>query len=450
MAMPRFLVMMLLVVVATAPLPSAALNVRGHRHGLKSQTFLSPAFFLRPGGVSNKWHYDIPFPRGHLALKSFNGEVVDERGAPVPLHEVYLHHWVVAPYYAAANAAGAEDDDNELPPRAIEGMNAGVCVGKLRQYYGLGSETRRTATWVPDPYGIEVGGGPAMAAAAAPAGYEERWLINVHAIDTRGVADTVACTECRCDLYNVTVDEHGRAIEEAYTGGLRCCYDGTRCGSAGGGHGDGAGAGAGEERKLFFRYTVMWREWSEAIVPVRIYIFDSTDRALLEGKSQPACKVEYQVEECSSENRAKNDCVHVMAAKQVLPRGGDIVFGIAHQHSGGIGASLHGQDGRLLCESMATYGTGTEAGNEAGYIVGMSSCYPELGAVTVRDGEVLTVVSNYSSERQHTGVMGLFYILVAEHQERQQQQQLAPKNRQALCFSFPVSWCLPAWLSGNL
>jgi hypothetical protein len=46
----------------------------------------------------------------------------------------------------------------------------------------------------------------------------------------------------------------------------------------------------------------------------------------------------------------------------------------------------------------------------------------------VRDGEALTVVSRYSSERRHTGVMGLFYILVAE----QQQQP-------GLCFSFPVS-----------
>ena len=89
---------------------------------------------------------------------------------------------------------------------------------------------------------------------------------------------------------------------------------------------------------------------------------------------------------------------------------------------------------------MATYGEGQEAGNEAGYIVGMSTCYPKPGSVTVRDGEVLTVVSNYSSERQHTGVMGLFYILVAEHKKQQQQQLLpAAAGKPGLCFSFPVS-----------
>ncbi|CAO2189330.1 unnamed protein product [Urochloa humidicola] len=168
-------------------------------------------------------------------------------------------------------------------------------------------------------------------------------------------------------------------------------------------------------RKVFLRYTVTWLRWSSRILPVEIYVFDATDKALLQGKSEPACNVEYQVEECSPEDRTKNDCVHVEMAKQVVPRGGDIVYAGGHQHVGGLGTSLHGEDGRLLCESIPTYGKGQEAGNESGYIAGMSTCYPKPGTVTVRDGEVLTIVSNYSSERRHTGVMGLFYILVAKH-----------------------------------
>ncbi|TVU04840.1 hypothetical protein EJB05_47977 [Eragrostis curvula] len=424
MKMALLPVLLVIFLSAHAPLQSEALNVRGPR--LKSKTFLSPPFLLNPGSVSNKFYYDIDLPRGHLALKSFDAEVVDENGVPVPLHETYLHHWIVEPYYAAKNGHG-------LPEERILKRNSGVCEDVLWQYYGLGSETRHTATWVPDPYGIEIGN--------PPEGYEEKWFLNVHAIDTRGVTDKLGCVECRCDLYNVTVDEYGRSIDESYTGGLYCCYDQTQCRMKEGFNGG--------PRELFLRYTVTWLAWSDAVVPVKIYIFDVTDSALLEGKTEPACKVEYQVEECSSENRAKNDCVDVMVTKQVLPRGGDIVFGKGHQHPGGIGASLHAQDGRLLCASMPTYGTGTEAGNEAGYIVGMSSCYLAPGTATVRDGEALTVVSNYSSERRHDGVMGLFYILVAEHQA-EQQQHLAPNNRQALCFSFPVSWCLPAWLSGYM
>ncbi|CAL4940218.1 unnamed protein product [Urochloa decumbens] len=404
MKMSPFLVLLVaLLLSASATLPSEAHNARGH-HALKSKTFLSPAIHLRPGSVSNKYYFDIAFPRGHIALKSFNGEVVDERGVPVPLHEAYLHHWLVEPYYAPKHAA-ADEAKNNLS-KTIPNRNSGVCKDTLRQYYGLGSETRRTSTWVPGPYGVEAGD-----PAAPPEGYEERWLLNVHAIDTRGVADRLGCTECRCDLYNVTVDEDGRRIGEGYAGGLRCCYDQTRCKVVK----ERLATVEVMTRKVFLRYTVTWLHWSSKVLPVEIYIFDATDKALLQGKSEPACNVEYQVEECSAENRAKNDCVHVQMAKQVVPRGGDIVYAGGHQHVGGLGTSLHGEDGRLLCESIPTYGEGQEAGNEAGYIVGMSTCYPKPGTVTVRDGEVLTVVSNYSSERRHTGVMGLFYILVAKH-----------------------------------
>ena len=63
---------------------------------------------------------------------------------------------------------------------------------------------------------------------------------------------------------------------------------------------------------------------------------------------------------------------------------------------------------------MPSYGKGKDAGNEAGYIVGMSTCYPQPGSMKIMDGETLTLESNYSSSRRHTGVMGLFYLLVAE------------------------------------
>lgn len=72
------------------------------------------------------------------------------------------------------------------------------------------------------------------------------------------------------------------------------------------------------------------------------------------------------------------------------------------------------QDGRVICSSIPTYGEGKEAGNEAGYIVGMSTCYPRPGSVKINDGETLILESNYSSIQWHTGVMGLFYILVAD------------------------------------
>jgi hypothetical protein len=51
------------------------------------------------------------------------------------------------------------------------------------------------------------------------------------------------------------------------------------------------------------------------------------------------------------------------------------------------------------------------------------------------------MVSNYTGERRRTGVMGHFYLLVADGREEPRQQQPAPSKRRrrpSLCFSFPV------------
>ena len=132
---------------------------RKYRHPeIKSAVFLSPKFVLDQGSVVNKYYYNIDFPRGHIAIKGFNAEVIDEAGHPVPLHETYLHHWVLRRYYQRLNATNPEHDDHKHnQPDHIFVRNSGICNNSGGQYYGLGSETRGTNTDVPDPYGIEVG-----------------------------------------------------------------------------------------------------------------------------------------------------------------------------------------------------------------------------------------------------------------------------------------------------
>lgn len=229
---------------------------------LQSAVFLSPLFTLNPGSVANKFYFNIPFPRGHIALKSLDAEVVDENGTPVPLHETYLHHWVIERYYGRKVI---KPESEELEKSNFKWVrNSGICNGTLGQYFGLGSETRRTAIWVPDPYGIQVGDPSRI-----PDGFEERWLLNVHAIDTRGVEDRLGCTECRCSLYNVTKDEFGHPLPKDYEGGLYCCYDQTQC-----------RVEAHIQvvaRRLYLKYTVRWLNWSDNIIPVEIFIFDVTD-----------------------------------------------------------------------------------------------------------------------------------------------------------------------------
>lgn len=71
------------------------------------------------------------------------------------------------------------------------------------------------------------------------------------------------------------------------------------------------------------------------------------------------------------------------------------------------------QDGRVLCSSKPIYGEGDEIGNEDGYVVGMSTCYPRLGHVKISKGEIGSLVSKYDHTQNHTGVMGIFSIVVA-------------------------------------
>ncbi|KAL4584667.1 hypothetical protein LXL04_009273 [Taraxacum kok-saghyz] len=389
----------LLIVLAIAFLSTCAQNSQARltlENGLKSKVYLSPKITQTPGSVSNKFYYDIDFPKGHIAIKSFNAEVVDEDGNPVSLKETYLHHWVATRYYQRKGIKNPKHSGNFGFHQSdfISAGNAGVCNNGLTQFFGLGSETRKTSTHVPDPYGIEVGN-----PLEVPNGYEEKWVMNVHAIDTRGVVDAMGCTECRCNLYNVTEDEYGRDLKPDYVGGLYCCYDETQCKLKNGVE--------IVKRNLYLKYTVKWVDWSDAVTPVKIFIFDVTDTWQQNGIHD--CLVEFNVEKSKS-----NDFISTRRSNASFPISGDVVYGVAHLHSGGLGSALYGEDGRVICASKAIYGEGNEAGNEAGYIVGMNTCYPKPGSIKIAKNEVLTLESSYSSEKSHTGVMGLFYIMVAE------------------------------------
>ncbi|KAK3015736.1 hypothetical protein RJ639_007863, partial [Escallonia herrerae] len=155
--------------------------------------------------------------------------------------------------------------------------------------------------------------------------------------------------------------------------------------------------------------------------------------------------VEYVIESCDT-SLASDGCFDTRKVSLSLPTGGDVIYGVAHQHTGGIGSALYGEvqyapfsldillavvyieDGRVICSSIPIYGEGEEAGNEAGLIVGMSTCYPRPGSVKITDGEMLVLESNYSSSQMHTGVMGLFYILVAESSPKLDPFLHAPVN----------------------
>ncbi|CAI8590375.1 unnamed protein product [Vicia faba] len=390
----------ILILGLMSSIPRSSAISENNKNNVKTTVFYSPKIELSPGFISNKIYYDVDFPRGHIALKSFHAELVDELGNSVPLQETYLHHWVVEKYQQPKNVPNNFQIDNIILVR-----NSGLCQGDvLGQYYGLGAETRGTKTYIPDPYGVEIGNPEEV-----PQGYEEKWLINVHAIDTRGVKDRMGCIECKCDLYNVTINAlDGKPLDPSYKGGLGCCPDNGQCKMKKG--------FMGPKHVIYLKYTIMWINWNDFVVPVKIYILDVTDswKKSYETNGMMSiehnCQVEYLVEACSK----GHDCVDVRRASVPIKNGGYIIYSIGHQHVGAIRSTLRGQDGRVICNSYPKYGTGKEAGNEKGYVVAMSACYPKPGSIKLFDGEILTIETIYNNSMMHTGVMGHFYFLVAE------------------------------------
>lgn len=398
---------LLFLLLLTEPCSSSFLKIQNK---LKSAVYLSPKFELTPGSVVNKYYYDIDFPRGHVAIKSFDAELVDEAGNSIPLHETYVHHWNIELNHQSNHFKPTENDGQKIPHSSdyVLVRNSGICQGDIIPiYFGAGSETRGTTNYIPDPFGIEIGNPEKV-----PEGFKESWRLNVHAIDTRGVVDKKGCTECWCELYNVTVDEYGKPLESGYKGGVYCCYDNTQCKLKEGFE--------GPKRSLYLKYTVTWVDWDDSIVPVKIYVLDVTDFLSLtddnsKGKNMNHnCQYEYPVESCNTYDKEKNGCVHVRKTNVPLQTGGYMIYAVAHQHISGLGSTLYGQDGRVICSSIPIYGNGNQAGNESGYIVGMSTCYPKPGSMKITDGEIITIESKYNNAKEHVGVMGLFHVYMAE------------------------------------
>ncbi|KAJ4844306.1 hypothetical protein Tsubulata_016210, partial [Turnera subulata] len=219
---------------------------------IKKGVFYTPRFEMTPGISVVKYYYNSDFPRGHIALKSFRAELVDDKGQ-------------VLPYSDSHNLTIPDLIESEVLPKVdgfIEVENSRPCNGVNRPYFGLGTEMRGTPTVVPDPYGIEVGD---------PAGIDERWIVVVHAIDLRDTGHKIQCAECMRDLYNVTLDQFGKPLKPDYKGGMSCCYANCQC-------------KVKEDalivaRGVRLRYFLEWADWDTSLfLPVRVHMLDVTDQ----------------------------------------------------------------------------------------------------------------------------------------------------------------------------
>jgi hypothetical protein len=189
-------------------------------NSVKRETFRSPPLRFRPGDVKNKlFHAQVP--KGHIGKRDFFAEIVDENGVSVPLHEVYLHHWVMVEFAVPKKKKSAAEMTATVKEILTKARNSHADdvvspshhhhLGRrqhlryatddkredfiILNFLGVGGETRGTLTRYPAPFAMEVG-----APSGIPEGYERAWFVNVHGIDTRGAVNRMGCTECRSAL----------------------------------------------------------------------------------------------------------------------------------------------------------------------------------------------------------------------------------------------------------
>ncbi|XLS73944.1 hypothetical protein HN51_030809, partial [Arachis hypogaea] len=380
----------------------------GSPNHIKTATFYTKKFVLEPGKITRKNFFDVKFPRGHIGIKNLRAELVDEHGNSIPLYEAYLHHYFIFRYFENITMSQYANKSQPAYGKYFR-RNDGVCQGYVNSIsWGLGGDARKTSVELPDPFRVEVGTHPEN----VPKEYdEEKWFINVLAIDTRGTEDKKGCSQCRCDLYNVkskdlenTTSVDGKSLFSSdYKGGIFCCEKKSQCKLQ-------KGYKKEQKRNVTLKYTISWVEWDQHQVPLKFYILDVTDQVTYNG-SKPIhnCAVEYSI----TPKKTNEEQYYIKKTNVPMEKGGNVIYTTAHIHSGIVNATLYGEDGRILCEIKAISGTGKEAGNEEGYAVGASGCYPKPSSMKIKDGEILTI--EFVHENKYTtGLMGHFYVYLAE------------------------------------
>ena len=387
---------------------------------MKRFTALTPPLSLLQGEVTNTFHR-LSIPQGPIAVYRFQADVVEKDAhgnvVPVPTYDAYLHHHVFGSTHTQYDAM-----KSRKAPMKPTSFSRSVA-------FGAGTECRGTPQEFYFPYAFMTVEG------------EDEWLANVHIINTRKMSPERAhrCLECPCtsedtftaDSVNgmpihatscnpqLLDDENTVCSAKTYHGGLRCCQDAEFCLE----HGD-LEVAASSNATFYLRYSLEYA----AIVPENrpLYLAACCDAS---GSLKHMGNVEYDVPVCDPNTHP--GCVHTLSTRQRLNSGSiplfsyqqhspeperevELVYAVGHQHRGGLGIQLYDDaSGDLLCASVPKYGSGTEAGNEDGYVVSMSTCTFDPPR-RMRTTDIVRVVALYNNTLSHTGVMSLMYMALSD------------------------------------
>jgi hypothetical protein len=444
-----------------ADLPDMAIGTQSpvttRPDGTKEQTFVTSPMTLAQGEIVNKW-IPIAWPKGHIAVKTFNADVVkansDGSMPPVtaccdgpnvaPRREVFMHHWTVQKWQLPASAfkklvetCGRPYDLEFSWKHALQtllsdaGMNDGAngpCrQAELHLFFGIGNEVRgkpktlNNSYEFPDPYAIEFDSNRMKKQG-------EFMLLNTHLIDIRNVTDVRKCAECDCEYLGVTPKDH------EYVGGLGCChstgFDGGQCPVS-------KATTTKSNQTYHIRYTITWRDFDSTVKPLEVITFDATDNnshwsdiswlqggykeehtalhqdslstaTVNDGRSGEmpggaACHVEYYVPSCTLGDR----CIHTMRNSWKVPWPIDIVFVRSHFHAGGQNMTVR-SDTSNICTGVSTY-------DDDNFLIDVTGCKAGTDRlprpVHLNRADRLYVESVYKQDQKpHYGVMAMSFV----------------------------------------
>jgi hypothetical protein len=353
---------------AATPTPAAG-GACGTPEALGNGTFfvscLGPPLPLGPGdNAVVSYLVPNPLPAADVVVRTQAAQVVDGQGQPVPLSQAYLHH--------------------------VFGSNVVVA--------GEGAEVRGSPlrAALPAPLGRVV-----RAAAAAP---DAARTVNLHLIDTRGVAaaDLKPCIECWCrqEGGGGGSDSGAIAYVQPPTGSVGCCR---RCPSA--------LRGAAPDVEYRYQYNTTY----EVLTPA----LEASLRPVFAGILDLSGRVEYDVAAAGPGAASTLTRAYPTGLDFFCPQAKPFAVARcwAHQHIGGKYVALYDGDVEI-CRSTAVYGNATgAAGNEEGYLVAMTG--PALAEpYVVAPGRALRAESVYDASMPYAGVMSALAVELADFDAR--------------------------------
>lgn len=331
-----------------------------HRLGYTVQESTYTSFALPMASGQIIWTYPallrVASPGGEYAVLGVKDvSVVDCHNNPVPLTEVYNHHWVFQ-FYNGTTAL-------KLNP---------ACVNSPIQYFvGVGAETRNAPTIFPDGYGH----------------YVHNYTIgsNIHLLRTTDLLDDVngqkECAECWYDEYKNCLPQQN--------GTFSCCFSDSMCKVK---------PDADKSVKVYYlQYTIIYTRQMDMI----------KELAIIKSLT-PNCSYSYNALPPNSSNAAQGAVNegrpgfhHLATHSVVAPDDANLLWAMPHMHTGMINGTIL-LNGKVVCVSYPTYGTEIDVpGNEKGHLVNITECIgqyaPVKDPVKIKKGDIISSLSYYET-----------------------------------------------------